>query len=231
MSRTYDFVSIFTTEAERQQAVTALGLLRQAWDRAGALHVNVWPCAVPVRDLWAAGVDNVVLCGLQLLRCIDHRWERSEHRRGERPFERLGPGKISGRSCFVLTRQGRSFIDDMIAGEPTGLDGRLLGQEMGGTQPRPNYVREDRVLLWQGRLVKQFPRQPAQNQVLVLTAWEEQQFRSPLLDPLPRSDGVDPRKRFHDTIKALNHNQVNPLLRFRGNGTVEGAIWEPRERN
>jgi hypothetical protein len=231
MSRTYDFASVFPTEAERQKAVHALALLRRAWDRAGPLQVRMWPCALPARDLWAAGVDNVVLRGLQLLRCIEQRREPSEHRGRKREFEKVRPAKISARSCFVLTPHGRSFTQGILAANPTGPWAQLLGKEVGRTEPRPKYVREDRVLLWQGRPVKRFPKQPAHNQVLVLTAWEEQDFRSPLLDPLPRRSGVDPRTRFHDTIKALNRNQVNPLLRFRGNGTGEGAIWEPRERD
>jgi hypothetical protein len=33
----------------------------------------------------------------------------------------------------------------------------------------------------------------------------------------------------HDTIKCPNRGQVNHLLRFRGDGTGEGVLWETIE--
>jgi len=35
-----------------------------------------------------------------------------------------------------------------------------------------------------------------------------------------------PRRRLHDTIKSLNRNQTKDVLRFKGDGTGEGILWE-----
>jgi hypothetical protein len=66
--------------------------------------------------------------------------------------------------------------------------------------------------LWLGRyLVKRF-RRPAANQILIIVAFQEQNWQEHVDDPLSGKSGMNAKKRLHDTIKQLNRNQVNPLL-------------------
>jgi hypothetical protein len=71
---------------------------------------------------------------------------------------------------------------------------------------------------------------PAANQEVVLAALEEQGWPGRIDDPLPPSHNTDPRTRLHDTIKALNRNQVKRLPSFQGGGTGRGVIWRPLAR-
>jgi hypothetical protein len=43
---------------------------------------------------------------------------------------------------------------------------------------------------------------------------------------LPHSPHIEPRERLHNTIRALNRHHRHSLLRFRGDGTGEGVLWE-----
>jgi hypothetical protein len=228
MRRFVEILPLFPGEEKGTQAVAALALLRRAWDQAHARQVKLWQCAVSVGQFWAAGVRTDVLRELLEGRYVEHRREGMGRRRGPRVFEPGRPSRIGGRSCFVLTRKGVDVVRWLILGARSGPGVLLGGTEAGCAGPVPTWVEEDRALLWQGKAVKQFGKQPAGNQVLVLQAWQETNFANPLLDPLPRSKGVRPKSRFHDVLKGLNRNQVNPLLRFRGDGTGQRALWEPR---
>ena len=82
------------------------------------------------------------------------------------------------------------------------------------------------MLLFNGNVVKGF-RLPAGNQEAVLSTFEEQGWPPSIDDPLPYVRGRRPKARLHATIRCLNANQENRLLRFRGNGTGEAVLWEP----
>jgi hypothetical protein len=83
-----------------------------------------------------------------------------------------------------------------------------------------------RELCLNGEVVKRF-RVPAQNQELILGAFEEERWPEHIDDPLPVSGDIDPRTRLHDAINRLNGCQTNRLLRFLGNGTGTGVCWRP----
>jgi hypothetical protein len=74
-------------------------------------------------------------------------------------------------------------------------------------------------------VVKRF-RVPAENQELILAAFEEEGWPKHIDDPLPVRDGIDPQTRLHDAINRLNGRQTNRLLCFRGNGNGTGVLWE-----
>lgn len=73
-------------------------------------------------------------------------------------------------------------------------------------------------------------RQPAPNQILILDAFQEQNWAiDHLEDPLPRgsADGEqDAKRRLKDTIKNLNRSLAPGTIRFRGNGTGQCIVWE-----
>lgn len=77
----------------------------------------------------------------------------------------------------------------------------------------------DRVLVKRYKL-------PAENQRLILSCFEEEGWPRGILDPLPLHPSICSKTRLHDTIKNLNRNQINRLIRFRGDGTGRRVLWE-----
>jgi hypothetical protein len=63
-------------------------------------------------------------------------------------------------------------------------------------------------------------------QEAILMAFEEEKWPPRIDDPLPGNADLLPKRRLHDTIKSLNRNQKNCLVRFMGDGTGEGVRWE-----
>ncbi len=96
-------------------------------------------------------------------------------------------------------------------------------------RPLPRWEPQSRRL-WLGHvLVKDF-RQPAPYQTRLLDVFQEQGWRPQHSDdPLPRAAGEgeeEARRRLRETIKNLNRSLPAGTLRFRGDGTGQGVIWD-----
>ena len=76
-----------------------------------------------------------------------------------------------------------------------------------------------------GLIVKRF-RVPARNQETILSVFEEEGWAEHIHDPLPVTHEIDAPTRLHDAINRLNRCQINPLLRFHGDGKGTGVFWE-----
>jgi hypothetical protein len=62
---------------------------------------------------------------------------------------------------------------------------------------------------------------------LILSAFEEENWRRRIDSPLPLDNYREDRKRrLNHVIYRLNGHQTNRLIRFRGDGTGDGVIWE-----
>ncbi len=57
-------------------------------------------------------------------------------------------------------------------------------------------------------------------------AFEEENWPRRIDDPLFPEVEICPKRRLHDTIKCLNRRQENKIVRFRGDGTGTGVLWE-----
>lgn len=103
---------------------------------------------------------------------------------------------------------------------------QLLEQEQRSVQDRevPEWDPLQRELRFANQLIKRF-RVPAPNQECVLGAFQEDVWPLRIDDPIPPSHSIDPRRRLHDTIVALNRGQVRDGIRFRGDGTGTGICW------
>jgi hypothetical protein len=78
------------------------------------------------------------------------------------------------------------------------------------------------------KLIKRF-KQRAPDQHVILCAFEEQNWPVRIDSPLsPRSPFEDRKRRLNHAIYRLNGHQHSRLIRFRGDGTGEGVIWELR---
>ena len=114
-------------------------------------------------------------------------------------------------------QQGR-----ISASGPTTARAGSLATEAKGV-PRWDGMR--RELLIEGQVVKRF-RVAAPNQIAVLAAFEEEGWPPRVFDPLPPQEDQEPKRRLRETIRALNRHQRPPMLRFSGDGTGQGVLWE-----
>jgi hypothetical protein len=120
----------------------------------------------------------------------------------------------------LLTAAGALYVAEMICrgkSDASPSEGR----------PRPHWDAGRR--LWLGKQLLKWFRQPASNQTTLLDAFEEQGWSVHIDDPLPRQDAEeeqDSKRRLHDTIRNLNRNLPPNTIRFRGDGTGQGVLWE-----
>src|SRR5262249_3591035 len=131
-----------------------------------------------------------------------------------RVFGTLDPAVMTDKTCFVLTEAGSTAARSLSRG--------------GSTQRELPYYHRDRSELWVcGILVKRL-RQRAPDQRLLLSAFEDQHWPFRVANPLSADEfGEDLKVRLNHVIYRVNQHHVNRLIRFGGDGTGEGVIWEP----
>ncbi|WP_037253941.1 hypothetical protein [Rhodopirellula sp. UBA1907] len=202
-----------------------LQALQEAREYAKDLQCSAQEFAISVSDAEAMGI-----CTNDLIWMTRKGWVRTV---GSEPFQDDVGGSDSATAGFgrrlsrfelgtlgiQLVQDGTEFssgeIPDEVAPSPVGLSAK----------PKPTWDPDRHELTFQGKLVKRF-RWPATNQEVVLSAFQEEAWPSRIDDPLPGADDLEPKRRLSDTIKCLNRNQQYSLLRFRGDGTGEGIIWD-----
>lgn len=192
--------------------------------------------AAEITNLTELGITPSVLRWLVCrgyAKCLREVTQPTDKQRHFEPVDNLALGP---QSCFVLSRKGMLLahsiselqgIEPDDDGDPDDSDSSDHAQPANGS-----------VLLWDAKrrelrmnqkLVKRF-RVPAPNQEAVLAAFQEEGWPNCIDDPLPPKGDQDPKRRLHDTIKALNrkHCQRPSMIRFLGNGTGENIVWELR---
>ena len=221
---------------------TALAQLADAHGYAQDAHRDVWDFAVEIGALYALGLTRGDLRWLTCKGYVEHAREVTQPGEDGRAFRPTGDLTFSKRSCCVLTEKGLTFL------EAVGIDGTSRDSQNQDVRPPSGSARDpgengqndgklalpNRKPVWDGEyrelrvaglIVKRF-RWRAPNQETLLAVFEEEDWPHRIDDPLPRMPEQDPRRRLHDTVKCLNHNQENRLIRFRGDGTGEGVLWE-----
>ena len=136
------------------------------------------------------------------------------------PETRPGPFKLGTQNreaAYCLLDPSRICLTRTNA-----CDGNLTTQEE--RSRIPCWDRRRRVLSVNRQIVKWFLR-PAPNQEIILSAFEEEGWPFRIDDPLPPADELVAKTRLHDTIRWLNRNQRNRLLRFKGDGSGLGLCW------
>lgn len=208
-----------------------MSLLLEAHEYATELGQDVWSFAVELGVLRGARLSHSDIRWLSIKGYIDHACETTGVDDDERRFRRTGPILFQDKTCFVCTDEG------------VAVARRLCGRtnEPSAVMPAPSVVRPaaraveaPAVPYWDHQrrqirvgeyVVKEF-KLPAPNQETILTAFEEEGWPPRIDDPLPPVPDVDPRRRLHDTIKALNRKQRHQLMRFMGDGNGQGIRWE-----
>jgi hypothetical protein len=126
-------------------------------------------------------------------------------------------------SCFMLTESGAALVrklrSDRRSSPVISSTARIRS-----ARHQPHWDAGAREL-WLGRtLVKRF-RHAAPNQERILTVFQEENWPRHIDDPLPPREGLDSKRRLHDTVNKLNQHQLSSLIHFHGNGTGTGVCW------
>lgn len=202
-----------------------LRALKDAHEYALDLNCSIWEFAISPTEVGATDVQINDLRWMIRKGWIHHDGESAMVQDSRLPSQRSEPG-IHPDSCFVIGKRGI----DALAHVSTGGPGVIAEsqQPVMLTTNKPSWDAERHELRFVGQIVKRF-RWPAANQETILMAFEEESWPSHIDDPLPQVSDVDPKRRLSDSIKCLNRNQRNDLVRFRGDGTGQGIFWDVRQ--
>jgi hypothetical protein len=208
----------------------ALGLLLQAHEYAEELGQDPWDLAVELHVLRGARMTNSDLRWLAAMRYVEHAVEITGPNDRTRQFRRTALVNFSELTCVVLTESGVAVARESSGGEsvielakPRLSKCKIILPD--DLPALPKWDHQRRQLRVGADVVKEF-KLPSPNQETVLTAFEEEGWPPRIDDPLPPLPQLDPRRRLHDTIKALNRKQKHYLIRFMGDGSGEGIRWE-----
>jgi hypothetical protein len=198
----------------------ALTMLFEAHQAARQLGAKPRALACQLSSLHDVGINDAVLRWLVTKKLVDHLWEITRPRQHDRAFREAVNLRFTSASCFVLTGAGVGLAERLAA------SGQLrAGLARKADRDLPHYDSERRKLFFKGKIVKQF-KQPAANQEPILLGFEEEKWVRRLADPIPGQTGIDAKHRLNGAITKLNSNQINPILRFHGDGTGTGILWE-----
>ena len=206
-----------------------LAELLKAYNYSKQLTRGAWDFAVEIGVLTDNGLSNSEFRWLICKGYVEHARELTDRGATLRTFRRVNSLSFSPQSCFVLTEAGAAAAIAMettaAPNQPNEIEEVLSGNQPSESEESTPEWDPDRHQLRVGDLVvKQF-NVPSPNQETLLTAFEEEGWPPQIDDPLPPVAQVDPKRRLRDTIRGLNRNQKNCVIRFMGDGTGEGVHW------
>jgi hypothetical protein len=209
---------------------SGLEILALAARYASSGQDNRLDFAVALQCLKEEGLHELDVRWLLTQAYVDHFIEITLPGDSSRSF-RLGGAAIVPASCFVLTEAGHKFAGRALlecggqrnASGPAEMDGPAESRPRDRDSPSWDCDRQE--LWFCGVLVKRF-RIPSPNQVAILSAFQEEGWPSRIDDPLPPKPEQDPKRRLHDTIRNLNRSHRHAILRFVGDGSGQGVLWE-----
>lgn len=229
-------------------AHSGLARLWQAYKFSREAGADLWDFALEINRLYESGITVSDIRWLVAKRYVQHGQETSVYGGSHRTFHRGDGFFFDLNTCVVLTSSGAVFVEQLLnqcalserecqlslsgfaSHVPNGISKDEILSANGldtsaGSSHKPHWDSARRELTLNEMVVKRF-RVPAENQELILAAFEEEGWPRHIDDPLPIRDGIDPQTRLHDAINRLNGCQTNRLLCFRGNGNGTGVLWE-----
>ena len=190
---------------------------------------DCWEFAVEIRQLSRLGLCDNDLRFLVRMRFVDHASEVTNAGSCSREFLPTGDLYFTNRTCFVLTPRGVAAATEIVNGPMEaaviGASSPMWNNVERSSPPTPTWDAARRLLIFDGRIIKQFKWQ-AVNQETVLTVFQEEGWPGRIDDPLAPAPNLDVKRRLSDTIKCLNRNHRNKVLQFHGDGTGQGVIWK-----
>src|SRR5262245_46966369 len=226
MSQAYTFIP------DRFRA--GLAELLTAFDYAQDSQTDPWQFAMGLADVLSVGATLADVRWLVLRGYAEHARETTVPGDLQRTFRGLAPTSFPSDLHLTLTAVGAAKIRSLLAGTTAPPQLANVEPVADATSPfcrvapaclKPVWDAAHRELRYNGRLVKRF-RVPALNQIAVLDAFQEDGWPEFIDDPIPPEHGIDPKQRLNVTIKSLNRNQLEPLIRFHGNGNGLQVYWE-----
>ncbi len=201
--------------------LAALNQLKQAHDYAADIECDPWEFAVEIDRLIEQGITIGDLRWFVKKGFLEHACDVTSSEDLTRKFERRPNLAFTHETCFLLTESGLELFESQnIALETPAVPTTPLRPE-----GAPFWDADDRTLYVGPTVVKEY-RVPSPNQEAVLSAFQEEHWPRYIDDPLSPVGDQNPKQRLRDTIKYLNANQKNQLIRFRGDGTGERVRWE-----
>jgi hypothetical protein len=215
-----------------------LYILLKAFEYATDCQTDTWQFATDLSAAVSNGASLDDLRWLVLRGFGEHAKETTVPGDEVRTFRLLARTAFPSDTFLVLTPAGARFARSVLAtavepdeanraGTPTGLS-VPVPVPRDQTKDVPEWDEARRELRYRGKIVKRF-RVPASNQSLVLTAFQEDGWPAFIDDPICPDLDQDSKKRLQVTIKALNRNQICPLIKFHGNGNGLQIYWEAVE--
>ena len=207
-----------------QQFAPFLNSLTEASEYAHDLSSSLWEFAMRLEHAQAMGVNYN-----DLLWMVKKGWIVCQTESGNGSVEDFLP-EDSHEIRFVISPADAGIEGARVCGDISSRKISLAKfWKEGGLADSisPVWDADRRELLVCGIIVKRF-RWPAPNQETILSVFSEENWPARIEDPLTQGCGLEPKRRLGDTIKCLNRNQQENLVRFRGDGTGEGVFWEIR---
>jgi hypothetical protein len=202
-----------------EQALTQLAQARRYAEDAG---VGLWDFAVEIGCLVKQGLTMTDLRWLVAKGYLLHGTDQLLTHGLSRQIQISQTLKFVSESCFIISKAGLEFVNPSTcttSAHDANEEDRLL----------PLWDDERQELRMGNVLVKKF-KLPAPNQRKVLVAFEEENWPYRIDDPLPQHSAIDPKRRLHHTLVALNRNHRCEAIRFLGDGTGEGVCWDQIDR-
>lgn len=183
-----------------------------------------WEFAIELQQLQRTGITAEEIRWLIGKSFVEHAEEVTERGRSKREFQPQVGFRLTDASCFILSEHGvgaARYVMELIHKRDPADD--PVSETETELKPRWDTVRHELRL---GKvLVKKFKWRAA-NQEAILNAFQEDGWPAHIDDPLTQIKDMNPKRRLSDAIKCLNRKQKNPLVRFSGDGTGEGVLWE-----
>jgi hypothetical protein len=218
----------------------AMEMLWQAHRYAMHVGMNPWDFAIEINEFYRADVCNSELRWILSQGYADHASETSSGAEKRQFHGESSSMSLSETSCFIIAKAGLAFVESWYAAGPLATFNasmpRMLwptpagasndaGERRSADLEKPAWDAFRRELWVGGRMVKQY-RRPALNQQMILDAFQAARWPTHLVDPLPLRAAHCPKRRLHDAIKCLNRCQRIAAIRFSGDGSGRGVLWE-----
>jgi hypothetical protein len=213
-----------------------LALLLESTIYAKRTSADLWEFAVNIHELHRAGLSDNDVRFLLRLEYLAQGLDVSTSTSGNREDRIAEVQSFSKRTLFVLTEHGVDAGAKALGDVPVSCSNCRLRAPASRFAPAatdaplPVWNAERRVLAVGGRIVKHFKRR-AMNQELILASFQEEGWPNRILDPLSPHPAQDVKRRLSDTIKHLNRRQQIRLIRFHGDGSGQGVVWEAAVEN
>jgi hypothetical protein len=227
----------------RTEIINAIHLLLAAFNYARDAQSDAWQFAVEIDELRPRGLSLSDLRWLLAKGFAEHRREVTIPGDTVRSFRPLAATDFPQSTAVILSAAGAQFLALLVPAEtrrPNPLVRPVIQEHRvrhaagnvaaGSDAQKPVWNGTRRELYFGALVVKRF-RVPAANQETILQSFQEEDWPHCIDDPLPPTKESDSKGRLSATIKSLNRNQINALIKFHGNGNGQQIYWAPHDQS